>query len=153
MSPERATEILRHIADRSPGMFDQAVAAASLALKARPVYLRRQPFAKRAQAVRRTAARISANTLAEELLAVYFLECRKPLLLEWLDALSLEHEDGMLKSDAPPPPPTEKLRGAVAAFRKPDDAEDRALLLRAFAAQTAIDWPELDALLEPASPG
>jgi hypothetical protein len=35
----------------------------------------------------------------------------------------------------------------VATFRKPDDAADRELLLQAFAAQSAIEWPALEALI------
>ena len=149
MPPDRATEVLRGIAERSPAMFAQALLAASAALKARPVYLNRQPFERRANAVRRTVARVASNALAEELLAVYFLECRKPLLVEWLDTLGVEHEDGMLADAAPAPPPTEQLRAALKSFRTAQDEDDRELLLRAFAAQSAIDWPELDDLLEP----
>jgi hypothetical protein len=147
MSPERAREVLKAIAEVSPATFAQAVALASAALRARPVFLMRQPFEKRADAVRRTLARVAASDVAEELLAVYFLQCRKPLLLEWLDLIGLEHEDGGLKVDAPPSPPADLLEKAVQSFRKPQDAADRELLLQAFAAQTAIDWPELEKLL------
>jgi hypothetical protein len=148
MSPDRATQVLRDVAERSPRTFAQGIDAASAALNARPVYFQRQPFEKRALAVRRALARVSENELAEELLAVYFLECRKPLLLEWLDAVGVKHDDGALEDDVPPPPPAKKLRAAVQAFRKLDDRADRELLLRTFAAQNAIEWPELDALLE-----
>jgi hypothetical protein len=40
------------------------------------------------------------------------------------------------------------LEQAVSAFRKPEEAEDRELLLLAFAAQSAIDWPGLERLLD-----
>ena len=145
LPPERAREVLKAIADASPGAFLQAVAIASAALRARPVFLMRQPFEKRADAVRRTLSRVAASDLAEELLAVYFLQCQKPLLIEWLDLVGLEHEDGALKGESPPSPPPDVLAKAVAAFRKPDDAADRELLLRAFAAQSAIHWPALEA--------
>jgi len=147
MSPERAREVLKAIAEVAPAAFAQAVAVASAAQRARPVFLMRQPFERRADAVRRTLARVAASDLAEELLAVYFLQCRKPLLLEWLDLIGLEHEDGTLKTEAPPSPPTDLVGKAVAGFRKPEDAADRELLLQAFAAQTAIDWPDLEKLL------
>jgi len=100
--------------------------------------------------VRKTLARVSADELAEEMLAVYFLHCRKELLVEWLDAVGIEHEDGALKSDRPPPPDDAKLGEAVARFRQADDdaaRADRDLLLRAFAAQSAVEWPTLDRLL------
>ncbi len=147
MSPERASAFLLTLQEKAPAMFAQAVAAASAAMKARPVYLSRLPFEKRAQAVRRALARVSANPVAEELLAVYFLDCRKDLLVEWLDTLGIEHEQGTLRADAPPPPPDAELARAVESFRARGSDPDRELLLRAFAAQRAIDWPGLEAQL------
>jgi hypothetical protein len=147
MSPERADAFLRALQEKAPAMFAQAVAAASAAMKARPVYLSRQPFEKRAQAVRRALARVAANPVAEELLAVYFLDCRKELLVEWLDTLGIEHEEGTLRANTPPSPPDAELTRAVASFREKDGDPDRELLLRAFAAQSAIDWPGLEAQL------
>jgi hypothetical protein len=147
LPPEHAEQMLARLAEKAPAMFLQALAAASAALKARPIYLQRQPFAKRAQAVRRTLSRVSANPIADEVLAVYYLECRKELLIEWLDLLGVKHKDGTLEADAPPPPAEKKLRDAVAGFRAASDDADRELLLRAFAAQDAIEWPVLDALL------
>ncbi len=147
MPPERALAMLRALSEKSPQMLRQTVDAAALATRTRPVYLRRQPFEKRSEAVRRALSRVAANALADELLAVYFLECRKPLLIEWLDLVGVAHEDGTLAEAAPAQPPQERLRKAVEAFRSKRADPDRALLLRAFAAQEAVDWPALDALL------
>jgi hypothetical protein len=115
-------------------------------MKARPGYLLKQSMAKRAVAVRRALARVVANDVAEELFAVYFLDCKKDILVEWLDALGLEHDEGTLAEDEPACPDEAKLREAVAAFRRKEDGPDRELLLRAFAAQRSIDWPALEAL-------
>jgi hypothetical protein len=115
-------------------------------MNARPVYLQRQPFEKQVEAVRRALSRVAANGVAEEILAVYFLECRKELLAEWLDLLGIEHEDGILKDDSPAVPEKAELQKARDTFCRVDDA-DRSLLLNAFAAQAAIDWPDLEALL------
>ena len=97
MSAERAAQMLKPLAQKAPAVFAQAVAVASAALKARPVYLLRQPFAKRAEAVRRALSRVASDPVASEVLAVYFLECRSELLVEWLDTVGLEHEEGTLK--------------------------------------------------------
>lgn len=147
MSPEEAERMMKVLSKEAPAMFRQAVDAAAVSIKARPVYLRRQPFEKRAAAVRRSLARIMANPVADELLAVYFLECRKELLLEWLDLLGLKHEDGTLEEDSPDQPAETDLRAAVEKYRAAGDDPDRELLLRAFAAQSAVEWPVLDALL------
>lgn len=151
MSAEQAVEFCRGLAKDAPGIFNQAVHAACAAHKMRPVYLQKQPFAKRAEMVRKALARLSANLAADEILAVYFLECRKALLTEWLDLVGLEHEDGILKQNLPSAPSDVELKKAVENYRaKASDTDrgDRELLLKAFAAQEAIEWPTLEALLK-----
>jgi len=153
MSPERAVEMMRALSKQSPHMFRQAVDAAAIAIKARPVYMRRQPFEKRAETVRRSLGRVVANPIADELLAVYFLECRKDLLMDWLDRAGLAHDEGTLEEEEPPEPDAETLTKALDSFLAVDDDPDRDLLLRAFAAQDAVEWPTLDARLESSGAG
>ena len=148
MSPEQAVDLLRGLVKAAPGVAAQAVGAAAVAMKARPVYLQRQPVEKRAQSVRRALSRVACDPIAGEVLAVYFLECRKELLVEWLDGLGLEHDEGVLSADAPPEPENAKLAKAVDAFLASDDDPDRRLLLASFAAQESIEWPGLDARME-----
>jgi hypothetical protein len=150
MSRDHAITMMRSLSKASPAMFRQAVDAAALAIKARPVYMRRQPFEKRAEAVRRAMSRVAANPVADELLAVYFLECRKELLVEWLDLVGLAHEDGTLEDDEPAQPQEKALLEAADRYLAADDDADRELLLRAFAAQQVVEWPVLDARLEAA---
>jgi hypothetical protein len=148
MTPERAAQVMALLVEKSPAVYTQAVAVTSAAMNARPKFLMRQPAEKRADMVRRTLARVRANDLAEEVLAAYFLEGRRELLTEWLDSVGLKHEEGILKDEDPGPPSTRQLEEAVKSFLEGDDVEDRELLLRAFAAQSAIDWPELAARFE-----
>jgi hypothetical protein len=147
MSPDRASAVMSGLSENAPQMFKQALIAASASMNARPTYLHRQPFEKQVGAVRRALSRVAANGVAEEILAVYFLECRKELLIEWLDLLGIEHEDGILEADSPVAPAKAELQKARDTFCKVEDP-DRSLLLKAFAAQSAIDWPDLEALLD-----
>jgi hypothetical protein len=117
-------------------------------MNARPTYLQRQPFEKQVAAVRRALSRVASDGVAEEILAVYFLECRKELLVEWLDLLGIEHEDGILEGDSPAAPKKAELQKALDTFCGIDGDDDRSLLLNAFAAQSAINWPDLEMLLE-----
>ena len=148
MPPDRAATFLSGLSENAPQMFKQALLAASASMNARPTYLLKQPFEKQVGAVRRALSRVAANGVAEEILAVYFLECRKELLVEWLDLLGIAHEDGILEADSPIAPKRAELQQARDAFCGVDDDADRSLLLRAFAAQSAIDWPDLEALLD-----
>ena len=148
MSPDHAVAVMSGLSESAPQMFQQALLAASASMNARPTYLHRQPFEKQVAAVRRALSRVAANGVAEEILAVYFLECRKPLLLEWLDLLGIKHEDGILETDSPAAPGKAELEKARNTFCGVNDDADRSLLLKAFAAQSAIDWPDLEALLD-----
>jgi hypothetical protein len=147
MSNDEAVRLLRALAEQAPGAFANAVAVAAVAMKARPVYLQKQPFERRAEHVRRALARVAANPMASEILAAYFLECRKPLLIEWLDTVGLAHEEGMLSADAPEQPKSKDLGKAIDTFLAAGDDADRPLLLHAFAAQDAIEWPDLETRL------
>ena len=153
LSPERAAALFSALREKAPLTFQQSLAVASGALKARPVYLAKQPFQKQAEAARRALSRVAANLVAEEVLASYFLECRRELLVEWLDSLGIAHDKGSLAEERPAEPPADVLRKAVDVFRAKDEDWNRELLLRAFTAQEAIDWPELEGLLSPGAAG
>jgi hypothetical protein len=154
MKPEQARALLEVLKEKAPIAWAQALGLTAGAIKARPVFLQRQPPERRAELMRKALSRVASDPIAEEMLAVYFLECRNELLVDWLDRIGVEHEKGSLSGD-PAEPPAAKLREALEGFRKAagDDADaaDRELLLRAFAAQSSIAWPALDALLKPDS--
>ncbi len=149
MTPARAGELMAVLAEKVPVMYASALHLAGATLKTRPAYLRRQPREKRAASIRQALSRIASNDIAEELLAVYFLECRRELLIEWLDLLGVEHDEGVLSDSVPPTPDRVALRKATKRFLGLDDDADRELLLQAFAAQESIDWPDLEELLPP----
>jgi hypothetical protein len=147
MTPERAVELLGAIKQKLPAVYTQAVGAACVTLHARPQFMMKQPADKRAHFVRQALSRVAAAPIAEEVLAAYFLEVKRDLLVEWLDAVGVEHENGALKQDEPPCPPRAELEAALARFRAGEGSADRELLIEAFAAQSAVSWPLLDELI------
>jgi len=148
LSPEAFERVMESLRAEAPEAIHSTTVAAAAVLKFRPKFLLKQPPKKRLGSIKGAMSRTNANDLAEELLAVYFLKCRLPLLTEWLDLMGLEHENGILTQDELPCPEAAELEKRVGEFRGVDDDPDRELLLRVFSAQTAIDWPALDALLE-----
>lgn len=148
LPPEDSVRFFDLIRRQSPGMYTQTVHAASAAMKSRPAYLMKQKPDKRALALRRALSRVNTNIIAEELLAVYFLECRLELLKEWLDLAGVKHDEGTLEEDEPAQPDEAELGNALRSFRSAGDDWDRELLLKAFCAQSAIEWPALEASLE-----
>jgi len=147
MSPEDFGRLMDGLHAESPEITQSTTIAAAQVLKFRPKFLLKQKPEKRRASIKSAMSRNTANSLAEELLAVYFLKCRLPLLEEWLDLMELEHEEGILTADEVPCPDKAVLEEKVATFRKGDDAADRELLLQVFTAQAAIEWDALEELL------
>jgi hypothetical protein len=147
MSPEAALAFLDEIHKEAPGVLEIGLSAAAGAFRLRPVFLRRQPRKRQAEWMRQALARAAMAPVAEELLAEYFLEYHADLLGEFLDALGLEHEKGVLASSSPECPKPADLAKVIGEFRQGKDPERRELLMRAFAAQSSINWPDLEALL------
>ena len=147
MSVDESEAFFGKIKETAPAIFAQSVHAAAAALKTRPTFMMKQPFVKQVAGVRRALSRVAANPIADETLAMYFLEVRKELLIEWLDQIGVDHDEGALTEDSPEEPPSAAVKEAVGRFRGPEDDPDRELLLRAFASQASIEWPALDALI------
>ena len=101
MSREQAESLLSELRSSSPAAASVALGAAAQAFKLRPQFLRKQPRTRQAEWMRRALSRHSSASVAEEVLATYFLESRDDLLIELLDALGVEHKEGQLTGGAP----------------------------------------------------
>ena len=146
MTADEALRFLNRLKDEAPSVAKLALGAAAEAFKLRPEFLKKQPRARQAEWVRRALGRNVGARIAEEVLAGYFMDQRADLLIELLDELGIEHDEGALKG-TPECPPRKKLQAFVKKFRGGDDAETRELLLLAFASQSSIDWPLFDQVL------
>jgi hypothetical protein len=147
LSPEESEALFKEMRDELRPVYKQAERVAADTLRVRPVFLGKQPFPKRAKMMcKALSLKVNAEAAAE-LLAMFFIERYPEDLAELLDAFGLEHEEGVLKDPAPKQPAKTKIKKAVTAFPKGEKSLMRGLLLRAFAAQSAIDWPALDELV------
>ncbi len=149
MSAEESEAFLKDMRDELRPLYKQIERVAAETLRLRPVFLGRQPFPKRCGMIRKAMALKLNAEAAGEILAAYFMERHSELVTELLDGFGIEHEDGVLHDLNPESPKKKKLETAVAKFRGDGTDVMRGLLLRAFAAQTAIDWPDLDQLVFP----
>jgi hypothetical protein len=147
MTAEEAQTFFQGMRDEVKPLYKQAEVVAAAMLRVRPVFLGKQPFPKRADMIRKALAMKHNDEAAGELLASYFVEKHSAELGELLDLLKIEHEEGQLKGPNPPEPDAKLLKSAVDKFKKGENPQMRAVILKAFAAQPAIDWPKLDAML------
>jgi hypothetical protein len=114
-------------------------------LNSRVPSVRRQPQALRARALRAWIVRQRDEDVAGDLLRVYFLGPRLPLVTSFLDATGVKHEKGQIGDDAEPDPA--KVPAAVEALQKEFEADD----VRLYLAVAARQWPENKAVLEAAA--
>lgn len=85
------------------------------------------------------------DTIAARALVSYHLETQRPMMGEFLDALGIAHEDGLISDETVAKPEPDKVREAVATLAAKYPAEDVALYLSTLVSQDPETW---DALTE-----
>ncbi len=147
MTADEAQAFFGEMRDEVRPLYKQAEQAAANTLRLRPVFLGKQPFPKRCEMMRKALSLKVNDEAAAELLAMFFMERYSEDVGALLDLLGVEHDEGVLKDEAPKEPTKKKLSEAVEKFTAEGNSTLRSVLVRAFAAQGAIDWPKLDALV------
>ncbi len=141
LSDERFQHIYESLAHQGFGPLDGEVAKK---LKFRPQAIRKLPMGKRAKQARGIVTSTSNAELSYEVLGSYLMKERRELVTSFLDAVGIEHDEGMLTGEVDSPD-DEKIPAAVEALDKDHEADDVTMYL-ALSAQT---WPhclEFDAL-------
>jgi hypothetical protein len=131
----RFQSLYEYLSQDGYGPLDGDVAAA---LKFRPQAIKKLPLATRAKHARTIIARKRNAELSYELLGAYLFRKDKALVLEFLDATGVKHEDGMIAGDAKIPSASE-IDKAVAALDGSHDRGD----VTTYMAVCAQTWPEV----------
>ncbi len=84
-----------------------------------------------------------SDTVAARALVNYHLGRQRPMLADFLDALAVAHEEGLIKEETVVKPESEKLRAAVDQIAAKYPAEDVALYLSTLVSQDPETWGEL----------
>ncbi len=115
LSPEEknlaAAEMVK---DPSPLIRASVIAVVADARKMRAIAVRKLPLEIQARIV--ATVRDPGEILASSLLVALHLGPRKPMLVAFLDALGLPHEDGILKDEATQPISLDDLKKGCAAL-------------------------------------
>jgi hypothetical protein len=147
MSPGLALEILNYTYESDKPLYRTVLAAVAEARKLRPVFLERQPRADRHTTMIQTLTRPSLDAVTGNLVRAWLLKKYKAMLCDFLDALGIKHNDGVV-DDLPETIDDEKLRGAVDTLLAKYPAEVVAVYLNAFNDMNEVNWPNLKTLLE-----
>lgn len=146
MSPTLATEILAFTFESEKPTYKGTLAAVAEARKLRPVFLERQPRAQRDAMILSTLTRPSMDTAAGGLIRTWLLKKYKSMLVDFLNALEIKHEDGVVES-LPDTMDDAKLKPAVEGLLAKYPPEVVAVYLNAFNDMNEVSWTNLNTLL------
>jgi len=146
MSPNLATEILTYAYESDKPLYRIVLQAVAEARKIRAVFLERQPRTERHTLMLGTLTRPSLEIVTANLLRTWLLKQYKPLLADFLDALGIKHNEGVV-DDLPNEMDDAKLKGAIDLILGKYPPEVVAVYLNAFSEMNEVNWPNLKAML------
>jgi len=147
MSPTLALDILTYLHETDKPLYRATLGAVAEARKLRPVFLERQPRPQRHALMLATLARPALDLVAGNVLRAWLLKKHKQMLADFLDALGIPHQDGVVE-ELPPAMDDAKVRAAVDALLAKYPPEAVAVYLHAFSEMNTVGWPHLNAMLE-----
>jgi hypothetical protein len=147
MSPALALEILTYAYETDKPLYRATLSAVADARKLRPVFLERQPRPQRHTMMLATLARPALELITGNLIRVWLLKKHKQMLVDFLDALGITHQDGVVE-ELPPAMDDAKIRAAVDALLVKYPPEAVAVYLHAFNEMNEVEWPNLKAMLD-----
>ena len=147
MSPPLALNILTYTYENDKPLYRATLGAVAEARKLRPVFLERQPRPQRHASMLATLARPALDMVAGNLLRTWLLKKHKQMLGDFLDALRIPHQEGVVE-DLPATMDNAKIHAAVDVLVGKYPPEVVAVYLHAFSEMNTVNWPDLKTMLE-----
>src|SRR5215471_7933019 len=147
MSPGLAQEILTYTYESDKPLYKATLSAVAEARHLRPVFLERQARTQRHTTMLASLAKPALDGVTANLIRAWLLKKYKDMLVDFLNALGIEHKDGVVE-DLPASMDDEKLRAAVEILLGKYPPEVVAVYLNAFNDMNEVEWPNLKTLLE-----
>ena len=147
MSPAMSNDILSFIFESDKPGYRATVAAVAEAKRVRPIFLERQPRIERHASMVASLSKPNLETAAAALIRAWLVKKQAPMLIEFLNALNIAHENGVVE-DLPGAVEDAKLKAAVEKLLAKFPHETVAVYLNAFNDMNAAGWPNLKTLLE-----
>ena len=147
MSPALATEILTYAYESDKPVYRATLSAVAEARKLRPVFLERQPRPQRHTLMLATLTKPALEMVTASLIRTWLLKKYKSMLADFLDALGITHQDGVVE-DLPESVDEPRLKAAVDSLLGKYPPEAVAVYLHAFNDMNEVNWPILKTMLE-----
>lgn len=146
ISPALSSRIVEEVHATDKDLYRVALAAAAQAKKVRPVFLERQPRADRYRSMAAALARPDLNMVAGNVISGWLVKNQQPLLIDFLTALHVPHQNGVVET-LPEKVDDKELLDAVEFLLGKYPPEIVGLYLRAFHDMNEANWPNLQKLL------
>ena len=147
MSPPLALDILTYTYETDKPLYRATLGSVAEARKLRPIFLERQPRPQRHATMLATLSRPSLELVSGNLLRTWLLKKHKQMLIDFLDALGIAHQEGVV-DELPATMDEAKLRAAVDALLAKYPPEVVAVYLHAFSEMNTVGWVSLKPMLE-----
>jgi hypothetical protein len=147
MSPKLAQEVIEWSFNEDKPTYKVAIHSIAAVRKVRPVFLERQPRSQRHAAMLQAFTRPLLEDAAGALLRAWLTKAQTPLLCDFLDALGLKHDKGVLEN-LPETMDDARLHNAINVLLEKHSQEIVAVYLNAFNSMNDTSWTNLDALLK-----
>jgi hypothetical protein len=143
LSPDRKVQAAEAFWRDDNAGLEQAEAVATIAqrIKFRAKSVIAMPVEKKARQLATLPA--VSEIVAARLLVSYHLEHQRPMMGQFLDALGVQHEEGLIADEDMPPPSPEKLKAAAKTLAEGHAAEDVTLYLSTLVWQDPETWGAL----------
>ncbi len=145
--PKLAFEILEYAHTEDREVYRTALQAVAQARKVRVVYLERQPRVQRHAGMVPLLSRPGLAAVADTLLRTWLLKKHNAVLTDFLDALKLKHEKGVVEN-LPATVDDAALQAAVDALLAKHPPQVASIYLHAFNHMNDAKWTNLEALLQ-----
>lgn len=146
MSPSLANEMLNWTYETERATYKATLQAVAEFRKLRLVFLERQPRPQRHTTMVGALNRPQMELAASTLLRTWLVKKYKDMLVDYLNALGLPHEDGVVEN-LPGEMDDAKLKPAVEALLAKYPHEVVGVYLNAFNDMNEANWPNLKAML------
>lgn len=147
MPPALAADVIEYNHANEKSVYRAALEAIAQVRKVRPVFLERQPRNERLAAMVASLSRPNLALAADTLLRCWLLKKHTGLLIDFLNALGIPHENGAVET-LPKAVDDAALKSAVDQLLAKHPPEVVAVYLRCFNSMNVENWANLDTLLQ-----
>jgi hypothetical protein len=147
ISPELAHRILADTADDNRELYEATLSSVARLRGMRPQFLKKQPKPARHKTMVQAMCKPAFDEATGSLLRGWLLKHQLGLLTQFLDALGIKHEEGIVE-DLPKTIADDTLASALDNLLANNDQDVIVLYLHAFHTMNDAGWSNLEAALE-----